>query len=92
MSARISQMYKRSGGCNTEHKCGECISCIPSPVRSKDYMCSRHGEPDSHWHRSWMGCKYWSDGAKKPKKRKPRAKKAEKYKEETAGQMKMIFG
>ena len=93
MSARISQMYKRSGGCNTEHKCGECISFIQSPVRSREFMCNKHGDADSHWHSSWMACRYWGTEEPKPKKRKPRAKKqkASKYKEETTGQLQMVF-
>jgi len=91
MSARISLMYKRSGGCNTEHTCGDCISCVRSPARSKEFMCEKHGDQDSNWKRSWMACRFWEGEEPKPKKRKPRTKKP-KLKEEATGQLQLVLG
>ena len=93
MSARISKMYKDSGGCNTEHKCSECIHFAQSPVRSREHMCKHHGDPDSHWHGSWMACKFYGNEEPKPKKRKPRSKKskASRFAVETTGQLQMVF-
>ena len=90
MSARISLMYKRSGGCNTEHICGECAYCIPSKVRKKEFICEKHGEDPTSWKKSWTSCSFWSKTKPKQVKRKPRAKKP-KLKEETGGQMKLVL-
>ena len=88
MSARISLMYKRSGGCNTEHKCSECSHYVPSTIRRKEYICELHGEEETFWQSNWMSCKYWQEPEAKPKKRKIRKTK---LKQETTGQIRMEF-
>ena len=88
MSARISLMYKRSGGCNTEHKCSECKYYIRSKEHPREFMCERHGEDGTYW-QNWMACKFWKEPEAKPK-RKPR--KTAKYKQEATGQMQMVWG
>ena len=93
MSARISLMYKRSGGCNTEHTCGDCNYCVPSTIHKKEFICQKHGEEETYWRTSWMACRFWSAIEPKPKKRKPRAKKpkANNYSIETTGQLQMVW-
>lgn len=82
MSARISLMYKRSGGCNTKHKCGECRYYIPSKASPRTYMCKQHGEDSSLWKGAWLACKGF---------RKPIKKRATKLKEEPTGQLQMVL-
>lgn len=84
MSARISKMYKDSGGCNTEHKCKECRYFTESKITPKTYICKHHGEEDTLWKGAWYSCK----GFRKPiKKRKPKTK----LKEEATGQLQMVL-
>lgn len=90
MNARISLMYKRSGGAVPEHECKDCTSCKKSPERKREFMCERHGESNSNWNPSWVACRYWTDGNQKQKNRKPRTKKP-KLNEEVTGQLQMVF-
>ena len=92
MSARISLMYKRSGGCNTEHTCGDCRYYIRSQGHPREFMCEKHGEDGTYWKATWLSCKFVNGEKPKPapKKRKPRAKKP-KLKEEATGQLQLIL-
>ena len=59
MSARISQMYKRSGGCNTEHKCGECKHFASTGI-GDEHICKRQGN-DDNWDSTWLSCKQFEE-------------------------------
>ena len=99
MSATISLMYKRSGGCSVGKTCGECKHFIHSKEIPKSFICEKHGEEHTFWKATWTACKY-IDGEPiiQPKKkrklgtksRKPRTKKP-KLKEEETGQFSLVL-
>jgi hypothetical protein len=82
MSARISKMYKDSGGCKVGKTCGECRYFIPSSMRRNEYICKKHGEEETYWKDSWTACRMFKN---------PIKKKKTKYKEETTGQLQMVL-
>lgn len=53
---RISEMYRRSGGCNYHHTCAECRYYRQ---RKKEETCFLL--PDATWKGSWMACKFWQE-------------------------------
>ena len=82
MSARISKMYKDSGGCKPGKTCEECRYFLPSVEKPKERICKKHGEENSYWKASYMACKFFKN---------PIKKKQAKLAEETGGQMKLIL-
>lgn len=56
MSARISLMYKRSGGCSRENVCERCEYYIRRENRCKMHQAIT-GEEDIEWKGDWMACK-----------------------------------
>jgi len=83
MSARISRMYKLSGGCKTGRSCKECRYYAESKVTPRTYICKKHEEEDTLWVGRWTACKWFKN---------PIKKRATKYKEETTGQLQMVWG
>lgn len=58
MSARISMMYKRSGGCDRENVCGKCEYYVKRENRCKMHRVFT-GEEDAEWDKAWMACKHF---------------------------------
>ena len=82
MAARISKMYKDSGGCKPKYLCGNCRYYIQSKERPKEHICKKHGEDPSSWKDSWMACRFFMN---------PIKKQAAKLTEETNGQMQLVL-
>lgn len=58
---RISEMYKRSGGTNYEHVCGECnhFKCVKlNKVRQS--ICDIHGDEKVEWKKTYIACKFYN--------------------------------
>lgn len=59
MSARISLMYKRSGGCDRFHTCSDCEALRTDPEDVRNFICAEHGDAGTLWNKNWMACKKW---------------------------------
>lgn len=83
MSARISFMYRRSGGCDRFHTCGECGQL--SKNKKDDCACKRHEKETSEtapWKTSYMACKFFQGKGKK--------KETRTFSEEANGQLNLF--
>lgn len=68
MSAGISYMYRKSGGCDWKHRCMDCKYMAISESRSfgkKDevYRCTKHPgkESSDRWKPGYTACRYWKE-------------------------------
>lgn len=90
MSARISQMYKLSGGTDKKmRKCKDCRYCVEDSEaagfgngKRKIYRCTKHPDKESgaHWKETYPACK---------KIRNP--KPMMEYHEDPNGQYRLVF-
>lgn len=64
MSARISKMYKDSGGCKVGKTCGECRYYANSGIKN-EYVCKRQVSDDL-WDGKWSACKFFEDRGDEP--------------------------
>ena len=64
MSARISKMYKDSGGCKVGKTCGECRYYANSGIKN-EYVCKRQVSDDL-WDGKWPACKFFEDRGNEP--------------------------
>lgn len=53
----ISYMYQLSGGCNRDHKCGECRDYRLYRDSERVHTCLQHPEQPPLWMENWMACK-----------------------------------
>lgn len=53
----ISEMYRRSGGCDREHICSECLAYVPSEKVKRSHTCKLHPERPPFWQSGWMACR-----------------------------------
>ena len=78
----ISRMYRRSGGCDVKHRCGECIYYQESLEVRNGVICGLH-ESNLLWKKSWMACKFWeSRGRRKSVKIREEGNKQLRFDEE----------
>lgn len=56
---KISEMYKRSGGTDYTHLCGECKNCVPV---KKGNICKLYQEAGGNawWNPHNIACKYYN--------------------------------
>lgn len=65
MSARISKMYKESGGCSP-HQCEECkfLTVLEKRKTHDVFKCNRHQElcnEEAIWKPTYTACKYFKE-------------------------------
>lgn len=87
MSARISYMYRTSGGCDKEHlceKCGYFLNDNKNGLVTERCRLHESMTGEEHvWNGNWMACKHYQQ--------KGRSGKMPKYKPDRFGQMCMTF-
>ena len=74
MSAKISKMYKDSGGC-VARTCEECgyLSILEERKTKTIYRCDKHKElcgEDAIWKPTYIACKFFKERNKKREKSK----------------------
>lgn len=74
MAAKISAMYKKSGGTNYRHWCHECRYLMRYDDRKRSKCkCLLYGDDGTSatdWNDGWVACKNWKDKDELLKKKK----------------------
>lgn len=67
MSATISEMYRRSGGCDYKNRCNDCDWLLKVKAHNRNhYKCLRYGDggledAKSDWRNNYTACKFFKE-------------------------------